>query len=66
MNTLTKYESIEELKADANPAELNSAKSKEWHDRFERFINSLKNSNVKNVSASPNNGPVNKGNVYGV
>ncbi|GAB4029847.1 hypothetical protein [Spirosoma gilvum] len=56
MNELTKYESIQELKATAKPIDPTSAKSKERHDRFERFINSLKGSNAKDVSAVAANG----------
>ncbi|WP_421827527.1 hypothetical protein [Larkinella sp.] len=66
MNELTKYESIQELKAHAKPADPTSARSKERHDRFERFINSLKDSTAKDVSPSQNNVPTNEGDAYGL
>lgn len=59
MDELTKYETIQDLKATAKPIDPTSTKSKERHDRFERFINSLKGSDVKDISPSRNNMTVN-------
>lgn len=53
MNELTKYESIQELKANTKPVtEASAQKAKQRHARFERFIDSLKDSPVKDGSPS--------------
>ncbi|MEZ0485512.1 hypothetical protein [Fibrella aquatica] len=50
MNKLTKYKSIQELKASTKPIDTTSAKSKERHEKFERFINLLKDDTISDTT----------------
>lgn len=50
MSELTKYKSIQELKATVKPLDATSAKSKERHAKFERFINFLKDDTAKDAA----------------
>lgn len=68
MSRLTRYDTIEEMKANARPLDPTSPQSQERHDRFERFINSLKSCEVVVASSSreQNDASVSTEVVYGL
>ena len=55
MSKLTKYESIEEMKATSKPMDTASSLSEERHHMFENFINFLKDNNSSETSSSNDN-----------
>ena len=59
MKELSRYTSIQELKETSKPIDLTAAKSVERHNKFESFINFLKDDTDKDVSAPQDDTSIN-------